>query len=146
MGLATSDDAESVAIAGVVASIRHLVGELSSIHVFTDSENAMKHFADTSLHSVVQQSELVLDILYPWWEESPDMAVVLHHVPDAVEFQEHDLVHMCVTAIWMEAGSAPVQIYDFARKAITANMLSSWKCLAQVKKFIGSVLDQSSAR
>ena len=66
MGLATSDDAESAAVASTVASIRHLVEELSSIHVFTDLENAMKHFADTSLHSAVQQSESVLDILYPW--------------------------------------------------------------------------------
>ena len=138
VGLATSDDAESAAVAGAVASIRHLVGELSSTHAFTDPENTMKHFADTSLHSAVQQSETVLDVLYPWWEENPDTTVVLHHVPDSVGFQEHNLVHMRITTIWTEAGSALVRTYDFARRAITANMLSSWKCLAQVKKFIGA--------
>ena len=55
-----------------------------------------------------------------------------------MEFQEHDLVHMRVTAVRAEAGSAPVRTYDFARKAITTEMLSSWKRLAQVKKFIGT--------
>ena len=108
VGLATSDDTESAAVAGAVASIQHLVGEPPSIHVFTDSENTIKRFADTFLHSAVQQSESVLDILYPWWEESPDTTIVLHHVPDTVEFQEHDLVHMCITAVWAEAGLAPV--------------------------------------
>ena len=53
-------------------------------------------------------------------------------------FQEHDLVHMRVTAIRVEAGSSPVRTYDFARKAITAEMLSSWQRLAQVRKFIGA--------
>ena len=67
-----------------------------------------------------------------------DTTVVLHHVPDSVEFQEHDLVHMCVTTIQAEAGSAPVRTYDFAHRAITANMLSSWKRLAQIKKFISA--------
>ena len=138
MKLATSDNAEFAAVASAVASIRHLVGKLSSIHVFTNSENAMKRFADTSLHSVVHQSETVLDILYPWWEENLDTFVVLHHVPDSVGFQEHNLVHMHVTAIWAEAGSALVQTYDFAHRAITAKMLSFWKRLAQIKKFIGT--------
>ena len=32
----------------------------------------------------------------------------------------------------------PVWAYDFAHKAITADMLSSWKHLAQIKKFIGT--------
>ena len=61
---------------------------------------------------------------------------MLHHVPDSVEFQEHNLVHMRVTTVRVEAGSVSVQTYEFARRAITANMLSSWKHLAQVKKFI----------
>ena len=98
----------------------------------------MKQFADTSLHSAVQQSEAVLNVLYPWWEESLDTTVMLHHVLDSVEFQEYDLVHMHVTAIWAKVGSAPVQTYDFACRIITANMLSVWKCLVQVKKFIGT--------
>ena len=55
-----------------------------------------------------------------------------------MEFQEHDLVHMRVTAVWAEAGLAPVCTYDFAHKAITADMLSSWKFLVQVRKFIGA--------
>ena len=87
----------------------------------------MKQFADTSLHSAVQQSEAVLDILYSWWEESLDTAVTLHHVPDSVEFQEHDLVHMHATAIRVEVGLALVQTYNFACRAITADMLSAWK-------------------
>ena len=115
-----------------------MVEELSSIHVFMDLENTMKHFTDTSLHSAVQQSETVLNILYPWWKENPDMSVVLHHISDSVEFQEHDLVHICISTIWTEAGSAPVQTYNFACRAITTNMLSSWKCLVQIKKFIGA--------
>ena len=55
-----------------------------------------------------------------------------------MEFQEHNLVHMRVTAIRAEAGSAPVQTYNFARKAITADMLSSWKRLVHAKKFISA--------
>ena len=57
IGLATSDDAEQVAISGGLSSFPQIVNEVASIHVFSDSINALRRLFDVSVLSA--QASLV---------------------------------------------------------------------------------------
>ena len=92
--MSTSDDAETVAISHDIVSISHMLPDLSSIHVFSDSFNVMHNVLNTSLHSAQSHSLRTLDCIWPWLEDSPDTHIIFHYVLEVVSLPEHNLVHL----------------------------------------------------
>lgn len=76
-----------------------------AIHIFSDSVNALKGVFDATHHSGQSASLSVCEPLVPWLQENAGRSVHLHHVTKGMELEEHELVHLHATSIWVEAGA-----------------------------------------
>ena len=117
--LATSDNAETTAISHGIASISHLIQDLSCIHIYSDSFNAMKMVLDASLHSAQSHSLRTLDIIWPWLDDFPDSKVMFHYVLEVVSFLEHDLIHLRTCSTHVESDKDPPRSLAFAKSSLT---------------------------
>jgi hypothetical protein len=78
--MATSDDSEMAAIAHGITAVSHLLLDLTSIHVFSDSFNAMRLALDGSTHSACNHSLCALEVIQPWLDEFSDSKIVFHYI------------------------------------------------------------------
>ena len=129
-GLATSNDAETAAIAGGFSHLcDHVdINILEEIHIFSDSINAIRQVLDASPHSAQLSALELLFNLRPWMESKTTSSIVLHHVPDSADyvFEPHREVHNLATSTKVECGAHALRTLEFNRVQITDDALKDW--------------------
>jgi len=141
-GLATSDNTETLAIAGALGGLVDFVDSISDIeeiHVFSDSTNALYHSIDPSIHSAQLSAITTLSILTLWIEENDKHRIIFHHVPNCEDyvFKPHRVVHNLATSTKIECGLSASRTIAFSKKQITDDVMSDWANQFRLSQYIG---------
>ena len=141
-GLATSNDAETATIAGGFSHLcDHVnIDNFKEIHIFLNSINAIWQVLDASPHSAQLSALELLFNLRPWMESKTTTSIVLHHVPDSVDyvFEPHREAHNLATSTKVECRAHALRTLEFNRVQITDDALKDWDDLfSHSTKYVG---------
>jgi hypothetical protein len=111
---------------------------LCAIHIFSDSTHAIWNSLDASHHSGQLSSLCICNVILPWLILHDANHVFFHHTNNGVETEDHSLVHLLCTGIYVQAGNSPMMSADYAQQVAIDGMLSEWHIMSHRNYFVCS--------